>query len=320
VAPECTIGVDLGGTKLLAGAIDAELGVHHRAHRPVPPDDLGRLLDVITDAVAEVRDSVAFDVRGVGLGIPCLLDRATGVAMSSVHLPIEGIAFADVMSERLGLPSFVDNDANLAMLAEHRYGAAQATRTAVMLTLGTGIGGGLVLDGHLFAGAHGAGAELGHMTVWHDGPECGPGCPNRGCLEAVASGSALVRDALRVAAEEPESGLGAVLAGGREISGPLVTELAHDGDPSALGVVKRTGRWLGIGIASLVNIFDPEVVVVGGGVIAAGELLLGPARQTVAERALPVAVARARIVAAHFGAESGMLGAALLAHDSVPPR
>jgi glucokinase len=319
VPADCVIGVDLGGTKLFAGAVDPELGVHHRVHRLVPTDDLPRLLDTIVDAVGEASTMISGDVRAVGFGIPCLIDRERGVAVSSVHLPIEGVAFADVMAERLALPAFVDNDANLALLAEHRYGAARGARNALMLTLGTGIGGGLVIDGELYRGSTGAGGELGHMVVWADGPECGPGCPGRGCLESVASGTALVADAQRAALEQPGSDLGQALAAGREITGPLVTELAHDGDAAARAVLERIGRWLGVGITSLINIFDPDVVVVGGGVIAAGELLLAPARAAVAERALGQPGAHARIVAAHFGAESGMLGAAVLARDSIKP-
>lgn len=317
VPVECVIGVDLGGTKLLAGAIDSELGVHHRAYRALPNDELSALIDAVAAAVSEVRSVAAAEVGAVGIGIPSLIDAASGIAVSSVHRPIAGVAFADLMAERLGLETFVDNDANLAMLAEYRWGAARGARDAAMLTLGTGIGGGLVLDGRLYRGSQGAGAELGHMVVWADGPECGPGCPNHGCLEAVASGSALEREALRAARANPSSALGSALADGREITGPLVTELAHDGDPVAIEVVGAIGRWLGVGIANLVNIFDPEVVVVGGGVVAAGELLLDPARAVVAERALAFPAGHARIVGAHFGAESGMLGAALLAYESM---
>ena len=314
---ECVIGVDLGGSKLLAGAVDAEFGVHHRVTRDVAGADTGTLLEDVAGAVLEVREAHGSEVAAVGFGIPCLIDSANGIAASSVHLPIEGIAFADVMTERLGLPAFVDNDANLAMLAEHRHGAARGARHAAMLTLGTGIGGGLVIDGQLYRGSQGAAAELGHTVVWAEGPSCGPGCPNRGCLEAVASGSALVREALRAADEHPDSKLGQAIASGRELSGPLVTELAHDGDEAAIEVLSGIGRWLGIGIANLINALNPDVVVIGGGVIAAGELLLAPARAEAQARALRLPVEHAQIVAAHFGAESGMLGAAVLAFDSI---
>jgi glucokinase len=189
-----------------------------------------------------------------------------------------------------------------------------------MLTLGTGIGGGIVLDDRLYRGARGAAGELGHIVVWADGPDCGPGCPSHGCLEAVASGTALVRVARRVAAERPDGGLGRALAAGREIDGPVVTELAAGGDASALGVLAEIGEWLGIGLVNLANIFNPDVIVVGGGVIAAGELLLGPARRVLAARALALPGGHVRVLAAHFGAESGMLGGAVLAYDSIDRR
>ena len=179
------------------------------------------------------------------------------------------------MAERLGLPVFVDNDANMAALAEHRAGAARGTSEAVMLTIGTGIGGGLILRGELYRGAIGAAGELGHMVIDKDGPPCQGNCPNHGCVESLASGTALAREALRVA--QRATGLRA-RAGrsptGRELAGPLVTELAHDGDEAAIEVLRTIGSNLGVAIASLVNIFNPEVVVIGGGVIAAGELLL----------------------------------------------
>ncbi len=310
---QVVIGVDIGGTKLIAGAVDAGLEVHHRIQRPAPPDDQEAVLDALTQAVMDVRAAAAEDVAGVGFGIPCLIDRTRGVAVMAVNLPLADVHFADLMSERLGLPVFVDNDANLAMLVEHRAGAARGTRYAAMLTLGTGIGGGLIVDGELYHGAVGAGAELGHMVIAEDGPPCQGNCPNRGCLETMASGTALAREGKRLAALAPDSRLGQALASRREITGTLITELAHDGDPAAREAVELIGSHLGVGIANLVNIFNPEVVVVGGGVIAAGDLLLGPARRVVAERALRPSRDLVRVERAQFGAESGMIGAATLA-------
>jgi len=208
---------------------------------------------------------------------------------------------------------FVDNDGNMAALAEHRAGAARGATDAVVLTLGTGIGGGLILSNKLYRGAIGAGAELGHMVIEMDGPPCQGNCPNHGCLESLASGTALAREAVRVAGEHPDSGLGRAARNGRELAGPLVTELAHDGDEAALEVITLIGQRLGVGIANLVNIFNPQVAVIGGGVIGAGELLLEPAREVVAARALPPSRDQVRIVAARFGVEAGMIGAAALA-------
>jgi glucokinase len=320
VSTGCVIGVDLGGTKLLAGAVDPALNVHHRATRPARGSGQADVLDTVVAAVREIRDAIegaSGTVEAVGIGIPCLIDRERGVAVMAVNLPIADLPFRDLMAERIGLPVFVDNDANAAMLAEWRFGAALGARDAALLTLGTGIGGGLVVGGALQRGSQGAGAELGHMVVQADGPRCQGNCPNRGCLEAMCSGTALVREARRIAAERPRSGLGRALAEGREISGPLVTELAHDGDIAAIDALALIGSWLGVGIANLVNMLNPDVVVVGGGVIAAGELLLEPARAVVLERALSPSKEHVQIVPARFGAESGMLGAAALALDGI---
>jgi glucokinase len=239
------------------------------------------------------------------------------MASFSVHLPLADIAFGDVMAERLGMPVFVDNDSNLAALAEHRAGACRGATEAVVLTIGTGIGGGLVLRGELYRGATGTGAELGHTVIDMDGPPCQGDCPNRGCVEVMASGTALEREALRIAQERPESGLGQALKQTRALTGPLVTELAHDGDEAAIDVLALIGSRLGVAISSFVNTFNPQVVVVGGGVIGAGELLLEPARAEVAARALPPSRDQVRIVAARFGVEAGMIGAAALAFDGL---
>jgi glucokinase len=314
------IGVDLGGTKLLAGAVDAELSVHHRTQRPVAELDQPALLDTVVDAVDEVRRSAGAAVEAVGFGIPCLIDQRTGVAVMSAHLDLHDLAFGDLMAERLGLPVFVDNDGNTAALAEHRAGAARGATEAIMLTVGTGIGSGLILRGQLYRGAIGAGAELGHVVIDLDGPDCQGNCPNRGCIDVLASGHALAREAERIAREQPRSGLARALEAGRELAGPLVTELAHDGDPAAIEAVGLIGARLGVGIASFVNIFNPQVVVVGGGVIAAGELLLAPARAVVAARALRPSRDEVRIVAAELGVEAGMIGAAAMAFDALALR
>ena len=240
------------------------------------------------DAVAETRESAGAEVDAVGFGLPALIDRRTGKVAVGVHTPLADIAFADVMTERLGLPVFVDNDGNNSALAEHRAGAARGASNAVVLTLGTGIGGGLILDGRLYRGARGGAGELGHMEIDFDGPPCKDNCPGRGCAELYASGPALVREATRLAAERPDSGLARAIADGRELLGPLVTELAHDGDEAAVEAVELIGDRLGVVITSLVNIFNPEIVVIGGGVIAAGELLLAPGPRRGGEAHAPV--------------------------------
>ncbi|MDX6671994.1 MAG: glucokinase [Solirubrobacteraceae bacterium] len=315
----CVVGVDMGGTKLLAGAVDENLNVHHRALRSMAGLDRDGLLDAVVDAVEEVRESVDDPIDAAGFGIPCTIDQQRGMAVQAVNLPLADVPFRDLMAERLGVPAFVDNDANVAALAEHRFGAARGTRHSVTLTVGTGIGGGLVLDDALYRGSVGAAAELGHMVVDMDGPPCQGNCPNHGCLEAVASGTALGREGRVLAEREPDSALGRAAASGREVTGALVTELAHDGDEVSREAIALIGRRLGVGIASLVNIFNPEVVVVGGGVMGAGELLLEPARAEMLARALTPGRDLVQIVAARFGTEAGMVGAAALALDGLGP-
>lgn len=279
------IGIDSGGTKFLGGVVDEELRVHHRVRRTIGGLGAEELLDVMEEAVHEARQ-FAPDADAVGFGIPSVVDQRRGTSVSSRHLPLGDVAFREVMTERLGLPVYVDNDANLAILAEHRFGAARFASHAVLLTLGTGIGSGLLLDGKVYRGAIGGAAEIGHMTVDLDGPKCPGNCPNWGCLEAVVSGAAIGRLGAEVALEQPGSALGRARAQGREITGQVVTELAQEGDEAAMGILDHAGRMLGVGIVNVVNIFNPEVVIVGGGAIAAGELLLQPAREVVAERAL----------------------------------
>ncbi|HEU4702559.1 MAG TPA: ROK family protein [Conexibacter sp.] len=315
--PECVIGVDLGGTKLLAGVVDRDLNVHHRVHRSVHGLGQRELLDMAVEAVEEARAATTHEAAAVGFGIPCLIDQRRGMATMAVNLPLRDVPFRDLMAERLGLPVEVDNDGNVAALAEWRAGAAREATDVVLLTIGTGIGGGLILNGAPFRGSIGAGAELGHITIDLDGPPCQGHCPNNGCLETLASGTALAREGRRIAGEQPGSALGRALADGREVTGALVTELAHDGDTAAIEALTLIGTNLGVGIASYMNVFDPDVVVIGGGVIAAGELLLAPARAEAVRRALPTMSQHVRIVPAQFGTEAGLVGAAALAFEGL---
>jgi len=320
MASRRVIGVDMGGSKLLAGVVDRELRVGHSLQRSLSGLDQAGLIDLAVEAVQEAGQQADGAVEAAGFGIPCLMDRRTGLARMAVNLPLGEIDFGAVMEDRLGMPAFVDNDANVAVLAEHAGGAGRGCTDVVMLTIGTGIGGGVIADGELYRGATGAGAELGHMVIDLDGPPCQGNCPNRGCVEALASGTALAREARRAAAEQPDSALGRAQAEGREVAGPLVTQLARAGDATALGVLELVGTRLGVAVASLVNIFNPQVVVLGGGVMAAGDLLLEPARAVVAARALPPTREAARLLPAAFGAEAGMVGAAALAWAGLDAR
>jgi glucokinase len=310
------VGIDLGGTKLLGGVVDEHLEVHARLLREVRGMKQTELIETAVAAVEELRSSVP-DVDAVGFGIPCLIDQTTGIAVIAVNLDIEDVPFREIMHERLGLPVFIDNDGNVTTLVEARFGAAKGSSDVVGLTIGTGIGGGLVLNDRLYRGHWGAGAELGHMVVDEDGPRCQGNCPNRGCLEAVASGTAIGREGLIAAEEEPESELGEALAGDLKITGALVTTLALGGDEVSRMVIGHVGRLLGVGLSSISNVFNPEVIVVGGGAMAAGDLLLEPAREELRARGLPPNRDQVRVVPAKFGPEAGMLGAAVMALDEL---
>jgi glucokinase len=309
------IGVDLGGTKLLAGAVDADLAIHHRTNRPIYGLDQNGLVQMIADAVQEIRTAVGGGIEAIGFGIPCTFDARTGMAVQAANAPLHDIAFHEVMAQRTGLPVAVDNDANCAVLCEARVGAAAGCSDVVLLTIGTGIGGGLLIGGEVYRGWLGGGAEMGHMTVDMNGPPCQSDCPNYGCLETVCSGTALVRLVSVAVARRPDTALGRALEEGRELTGPLVTEMAQAGDPVAMDAIAGIGHRLGIGLASLVNIFNPQMVVIGGGVSAAGDLLLDPAREVVRSRALAPNRDVVRVELAALGADAGLVGAALMARE-----
>jgi glucokinase len=306
------IGVDLGGTKLLVGVVDRDQQVLYASRETSSGRTESELLDHLEAELRKAKEARP-DAVAVGLGIPCTIDRERGQAINAVNLPIAEVPIRDLMNERLGFPVFIDNDANCAALAEHRFGAARGARNAVMLTIGTGIGGGLILEGHVFRGSTGAGAELGHVVVDWDGPPCQGTCPNHGCVETMASGTAIARDGAAAAGREPESALGQALARGEGVTGRTVTEAAMEGDHAAREVLTRAGRYLGVALASFANTFDPDVIVIGGGVAeGAGDLLLDPARAELRERALPP-MNRVEVKAAKLGGDAGMVGAAAMA-------
>jgi len=290
------IGVDLGGTKILAGLLDRDGEVAERREVPTPTGSQPELLQGVVEAIESVRDD---SVAAIGLGIPSVVDR-TGVALGSNNIPLAGVALGRVVEERFGIPAVVDNDANVAALAEWKRGAGRGVEDLIMLTLGTGVGGGVVLDGRLFRGW----AELGHIVVLADGPRCQGSCTGCGHLEAVASGNA----ADRAAAE---------LWGADGTAEQLVAR-ATEGDEAAIGRLRSIGRLLGAGIGSLVNVFGAELVVVGGGFgLAAAPLLFEPALEVARREALRPARAGLRLVSAELGTDAGLMGAGLLALESL---
>jgi glucokinase len=294
------IGVDVGGTKVLAGIVGRSGDVGRAIERRTPRDSQQELLATLDEAVEELRDD---DTAALGFGLPSTIDQRTGQAISSVHIPFNDVDFRDRMSDRFGLPVAMDNDGNAATIAEWKAGAGRGARHMIMLTLGTGIGGGLILDGKPYRGSIGAGAELGHMVLQLDGPACGGGCDGFGHFEALASGQA---------ADEAA----AALLGPGATAHDLVTR-ARESDPEAAAAMTEIGRRLGAGIGSLVNIFQPEVVVIGGGFAAAGDLLFGPAKEVVAREALAPGRDLVRIVPAELGPKAGLVGAGFIAFEKL---
>ncbi len=306
------IGVDVGGTKIAAAVVSPEGEVLNEVRYPtqaVPPD---RLVGTISRAINEVRDG--FEVGGACVAVPGLILAAENKVIFAPNLhSIENIRLDEVIGGETGLRVTVENDANAAAWGEFRYGAGKDVEHQIFITLGTGVGGGIITHGLLLRGAQGAGGELGHVTLDPTGPRCG--CGNHGCLEALASGTAIRRRAREVANDRPDSALGR-LAVERQVLGEDVSRLAEKGDEASIAVLTETGRWLGIGLAGFVNMFNPEVIPVGGGAAQAGEFILGPAREEVQLRAKSPSRDLVRIEEATLGPESGVLGAAALAREA----
>jgi glucokinase len=291
------IGVDVGGTKILAGIVDRDGTIEHHRETPTPLTSQQALLDGLVHAVEELRDD---DIAGVGFGIPSRIDHQRGrVVGGSVNIPLGDLDFVDRMQERFGLPVGLENDANAATLAEYHAGVGRGTSTMVMLTLGTGVGGGVVLDGKLYRGW----MEVGHTVVVADGIPCQGACTGRGHLEAYVSGHA----ATALAREQF----------GEAVDAHRLVRLANEGDRHASEILGGIGHYLGIGIASLVNLFDPQLVAIGGGFSAAGDYLLAPARESLRRDALAPAGDEVQVVRAALGTFAGMIGAGLVAFETL---
>jgi glucokinase len=310
-----TIGVDVGGTKIAAAVVDAEGGIVARRQVPTESAEPASIVAAVVKVAREMK-AAAPAAAAVGVGAAGLVDVERGVILGAPNLAYRNVAVRDTLSERLGIPAIVDNDANVAALAEAVHGAGRGAGDQIMITVGTGIGGGIIIGGRLYRGHYGVGAELGHIVIDPDGPVCG--CGNRGCWEAVASGNAIGR----LARQRVEGGAGAdllAIVGGDldAITGEVVGEAAVAGSAFSRDVVASIGRLLGIGLASIVNIFDPEVIVIGGGAAAGtGELLLEPARESMLAHVLgPSWRTPVRIVPAKLGNDAGVVGAAWLARE-----
>ncbi len=307
------VGVDIGGTKVAAGVVDEGGAVLARARRVTPSKDAAAVEATIADVVRELR--AAHDVVAVGIGAAGFVDDARARVRFAPHLAWRDEPLRDALTGVLGLPVVVENDANAAAWAEWRFGAGRGESHLVCVTLGTGIGGGMVIEGVPQRGRYGMAGEFGHMVVVPDGRRCE--CGNRGCLEQYASGNVLGREARELArAGSPVtvSLLERVAGDVEALVGPVVTEAAREGDPCAVELFDDVGRWLGVGLANLAAALDPGTFVIGGGVSEAGELLLGPARESF-RRTLTGRGYRpvARIVSAAYGPEAGLVGAADLA-------
>jgi glucokinase len=308
-----TIGVDIGGTKVAAGAVDEQGGIVASARRDTPSHDPTQIEETIADVVRELQ--ATHDVEAVGIGAAGFVDASRSTVIFAPNLAWRDEPLRKAVEARCGLPVVVENDANAAAWAEARFGAGRGQKYLVMLALGTGLGGGLVIDGQLYRGRLGVAAELGHITVEPGGRRCG--CGGRGCWERYASGRALVREAQEIASLSPAIASRLLdLAGGRPeaITGLAVTEAAQDGDEGALEAFRVVGTWLGHGMAAMAAVLDPGMFVLGGGVSAAGELLREPAMRTLQERITARAYREVPTVRiAELGPEAGIVGAADLA-------
>ncbi|GAB3205609.1 ROK family glucokinase [Marinactinospora thermotolerans] len=308
-----TIGVDIGGTKVAAGVVDPDGRILTKVKHPTPANDSSAIADVVCDAIEELMATHPDDTfAGVGVGTAGFVDEGRSVVVFAPNLAWRNEPLKERIQRRIDLPVVIENDANAAAWGEARFGAGRDTGNVVCVTLGTGIGGGVVLDGRLYRGRYGIAAEIGHYRIVPNGRRCG--CGNHGCWEQYASGRALVAEAQDLARTEPRRAERLLkLADGdvARIQGPEITQAALEGDGAALECFRIVGHWVGLGLADMAAILDPECFVIGGGVSEAGEILLEPVRAAFA-RSVTGRVTRrlAEIRTAELGAEAGLVGAA----------
>lgn len=308
------LAVDLGGTKIIAAAVLPNGKIISRNYCLTLADKgpeavINRLLSAVNGATTKAKLKTS-ELTGIGIAAAGILDTEEGIITTSPNLPNwHDVPLRDILAEELGIVTYLINDASAAALGEHRFGVGKGVNNLVYLTVSTGIGGGIIIDGKLYLGANGCAGELGHMTIEAHGPQCN--CGNFGCLEALASGTAVAREAVRRLSQGETSSI-AELAEGRleSITAKTVALAARQGDPLACDVVAKAATYLGIGLANLVNTFNPELIVIGGGVSQMGDMLLKPARKVVKERAFHLPSRTVRIVRARLGGNAGIMGAA----------
>lgn len=307
------LGIDLGGTAIKAGVVDRSGVVIVRGERPT---EVGRGVAGVVANLAAVAAETAraagvalSELDGVGIGAPGICDGPAGVVVNAVNLGWRDVAVARLLAEATGAPAFVENDANCAALGEQWCGAAKGSRHVMLLTVGTGVGGGLILNGQIYQGFSGWAGEIGHMAVVDDGLACN--CGRRGCLETVASATAIAAAARDAVATGRAPRL-AEMSQSAALDTRLVIQAARDGDEPARAILAQAGTYLGKAVAALVTVLNPELVVIGGGGSAAGQLLLEPLRATVERRSMPGPASVVRVVAAQLGNDAGLIGAASL--------
>ncbi len=313
------IGIDLGGTKIGTGLVRSDGKIIARDYQLTRAAEgeravVGRMLDGARRVMAQAGVD-GTQVAAVGIGAPGPLDIRAGVVVAPPNLPgWERVPLKRLIEDELGISAFLENDANAAALGEHRFGAGRGAMHMIYVTASTGIGGGLILDGKLYHGASGGAGEIGHMTIMPNGPRCG--CGNHGCLEALASGTAIARVARERVARGDPTLIADLAAGDPEIiTAKLVAEAADQGDEVAEEILAQAMNYLGIGMANLVNLFNPQVIVIGGGLTNIGERLFGPVRQVIDRRAFRAAAQAVRIAPAELGDNAGVLGAAAVAQS-----
>ncbi len=313
---EAYLGIDLGGTQVKTAVVSDGGRILGRDTRDTPAaDGPEAVAGVMAESARASLKAAGVKAAAAGIGAPGPMDWRTGVVFSPPNLHgWHNVPLSDLMRSRLNLPCFVDNDANLACLGEFTAGAGRGVECMCMLTLGTGVGGGIVVFGKLLRGIDGTAAEIGHMTLQRDGRECG--CGAHGCLEAYASVTGLVRTAREAIEAGGKTSLTWACGGDvGKLTGKMISDAASTGDALSRRAIEETGDWIGVGIASLINLLNPEKVVLGGGMIAAGELLFEPIRRRALSDAFEVPAKRAQIVPAQLGEDAGVLGAAAAARE-----